>query len=422
MKRLCNLGMLLAALVSVTATTALADEATDWNVIMFQAALHATPVPSTPLVMSRNAAIVQTAVYEAVNGSQRRDAAFHVQPAALPGASARAAAVQAAYASLSKLYSSQQAMLDQRRAASLAAIATGAAAERSVSIARGIMWGQSVADAIWSWRSTDGFAPAPPPFTGGPALGEWRPTPPLFLPGAGPQFAYMTPWVILSPDQFQPAGPPALDSARYAMDFFETKSKGDIASSSRTDDETTAARFWAASTASYYWDTVAISLSNQRRTSLLENARLLALVNVAMADAAIACWEAKYHYVFWRPVTAIPLADTDGNSDTIADPSWTPLLVTPNHPEYPSGHSTVSGAAAAVLANYFGEVTSFSVDSDVMTDVIRSFPNFTAALNEIKNARIFAGIHFRSACDDGQVVGNLVAQYVMDHAFGQLRR
>jgi hypothetical protein len=407
----------LAAFAVFIPATALADEVTDWNRIMFQAALHATPAATSPLVMTRNAALVEVAVYDAVNGIQRRYAPLHVQPAAPPGASIRAAAVQAAYAILSRLYSSQQSMLDNERTASLVAIASGAAAANSVSIARGVAWGQYVADAIWTWRSTDGFAPPPTPFMGGLNVGEWRPTPPGFLAGAGPQFAYMTPWVILSPSQFRPLGPPALDSARYTADFQETKSMGSISSTLRSADQTIAAQFWAASTASFYWNTIAVSLGADRHSTLSENARLLALLNVAMADAAIACWEAKYHYVAWRPVTAIPLADTDGNSDTIADPGWTPLLVTPNHPEYPSGHSTVSGAAAIVLADYFGEATSFSVGSDVMTGVIRSFPNFSAALSEIKDARIFAGIHYRTACDDGQDVGIAAAQYIMSNSF-----
>lgn len=417
MKKIGKFGFFLAALAVFIPATALGDEVTDWNRIMFQAALHATPAATSPLVMGRNAAMVEVAVYDAVNGIQHRYTPLHVQPAAPPGASVRAAAVQAAYAILSRLYSSQQSTLDNERTASLAAIASSAAAANSVSIARGVAWGQHVADAIWTWRSADGFTPPPAAFLGGTGVGQWRPTPPGFLAGAGPQFAYMTPWVILSPSQFRPLGPPALDSARYTADFQETKSMGSILSTLRSADQTIAAQFWAASTASYYWDKIAISLGADRHSTLSENARLLALLNVAMADAAIACWEAKYHYVAWRPVTAIPLADTDGNSDTIADPGWTPLLVTPNHPEYPSGHSTVSGAAATVLADYFGEATSFSVGSDVMTGVVRSFPNFSAALSEIKDARIFAGIHYRTACDDGQDVGIAAAQYVMSNSF-----
>ena len=415
MKNIRVLGFLLVAWASLLTTAARADEVTDWNRIMFAAALQAVP-PTSPLVMGRNAAIVQASVFDAVNGIERRYSAIHVQPAAPPGASRRAAAVQAAYAALVRLYPSQQTALAQQLQASLAAIASGAAAEHSVSIARGIAWGQAVADAIWAWRSTDGFSPAPPPVTGGTAVGEWRPTPPAFLPGAGPQFAGMTPWVILSPSQFRPLGPPALDSARYTTDFLETKSMGSFSSSIRTADQTLASLFWNASTASYYWDTIAISLGAQRHNTLSENARLLALLNVAMADAAIACWEAKYHYLFWRPVTAIPLAATDGNDDTTADPAWTPLFSTPAHPEYPSGHSTVSSAAATVLSDYFGEATSFSVGSDVMVGVVRSFPNFTAALAEIVDARVFAGIHFRSACNDGQAIGAGVGQYVVSNA------
>jgi membrane-associated phospholipid phosphatase len=415
MKNIRVLGFLLVAWASLLTTAARADEVTDWNRIMFAAALQAVP-PTSPLVMGRNAAIVQASVFDAVNGIERRYSAIHVQPAAPPGASRRAAAVQAAYASLVRLYPSQQTALTQQLQASLAAIASGAAAEHSVSIARGIAWGEAVADAIWAWRSTDGFSPAPLPFTGGTAVGEWRPTPPAFLPGAGPQFAGMTPWVILSPSQFRPLGPPALDSARYTTDFLETKSMGSFSSSIRTADQTLASLFWNASTASYYWDTIAISLGAQRHNTLSENARLLALLNVAMADAAIACWEAKYHYLFWRPVTAIPMAATDGNDDTTADPAWTPLFATPAHPEYPSGHSTVSSAAATVLSDYFGEATSFSVGSDVMVGVVRSFPNFTAALAEIVDARVFAGIHFRSACNDGQAIGAGVGQYVVSNA------
>jgi membrane-associated phospholipid phosphatase len=200
----------------------------------------------------------------------------------------------------------------------------------------------------------------------------------------------------------------------------------------RTADQTIYSWFWAQSTAAYLWNHVADSLLErgdrdddedddsgrwgERRNSLLESARVLALLDLAMADAAIACWEAKYHYVFWRPVTAIPLGDTDGNPATTADPSWMPLFATPAHPEYPSGHSTVSGAAAAVLASFFGEKRHFTMDNDLLIGVTRSFRSFSQALDEVKNARIFAGIHFRSACDDGQTTGIQVANYVLDNA------
>jgi hypothetical protein len=400
-------------LATMPAAFGLANEVGDWNRAMLQAALVAG---SSPLVIGRVGAIVQASVFDAVNGIEGRYTPIHVEPAALPGASRRAAAVQAAYGALVHAYPAQSATLEARRSSSLADIASGSAAESSESIARGIEWGQTVADAIWTWRSTDGFAPPPPPFTGGNAVGQWRPTPPAFAAGAGPQFAYMTPWVIETPSQFHPPGPPALTSARYTADYNETKSMGRVDSALRTSDQTLFSRFWNASTANYFWDTIAVGLAEERNLSLSETARLLALVNVAVADAAIGCWEGKYAYVFWRPVTAIPLGGTDGNDDTTEDLSWTPLFATPAHPEYPSGHSCVSGAAGRVLADYFGDDTSFSIGSDVMLGVTRNFGSFSSALEEIKNARVFAGIHFRSACDDGQTLGVSVGNYILDHA------
>lgn len=425
-----HLFLLSVAIFLVISSIVRADDITDWNQHMLRAG---TVGGTSPLVMSRVAAIVQASVFDAVNGIDRKYAPVHVPPGGPAGASRRAAVVEAAYTALVALYPAQKTTFDARLAVSLTAIASDPN-ETSTGIASGIAWGRAAANGILSWRATDGFTPAPPPFLGGTAVGQWRPTPPAFLPGAGPQFAYMTPWVISTPSQFRPNGPPDLTSTRYAADFNETKTMGSISSATRTSDETIYAFFWAASTATYLWNNVADLLierreddrgegndsgrwgSHDHRNSLLENARLLALLDLAMADAAIACWEAKYHYVFWRPVTAIPLAASDGNPATDPDPSWMPLFATPAHPEYPSGHSTVSGAAAVVLASFFGERTHFTVDNDLLIGVTRSFRSFSDALDEVKNARIFAGIHFRSACDDGQAVGINVANWVLDNA------
>lgn len=425
-----HLFLLSVAIFLVISSIVRADDITDWNQHMLRAG---TVGGTSPLVMSRVAAIVQASVFDAVNGIDRKYAPVHVPPGGPAGASRRAAVVEAAYTALVALYPAQKTTFDARLAVSLTAIASDPN-ETSTGIASGIAWGQAAANGILSWRATDGFTPAPPPFLGGTAVGQWRPTPPAFLPGAGPQFAYMTPWVISTPSQFRPNGPPDLTSTRYAADFNETKTMGSISSATRTSDETIYAFFWAASTATYLWNNVADLLierreddrgegndsgrwgSHDHRNSLLENARLLALLDLAMADAAIACWEAKYHYVFWRPVTAIPLAASDGNPATDPDPSWMPLFATPAHPEYPSGHSTVSGAAAVVLASFFGERTHFTMDNDLLIGVTRSFRSFSDALDEVKNARIFAGIHFRSACDDGQAVGINVANWVLDNA------
>ena len=408
----------LATFAGDFATSARADVVTDWNKIMFEAAL--VPPATSPLVMSRNAAIVQAAVFDAVNGIERQYTPILVSAEAPKKASIRAAAIQAAYAILVRLYPGQKSFLDEKRAASLAALASATAAEKSAWITRGTEWGQTVADALWAARSTDSFTPAPPPFMGGMAVGQWRPTPPAMASGAGPQFAYMTPWVIQSPSQFRPEGPPALNSARYLADFNETRSKGNASSLTRTADQTIACLFWNGSSANSFWNGVAVTLATERNLTQLNNARLLALLNLAIADAAIACWEAKYHYVFWRPITAIPLAETDDNPDTTADACWAPLFATPAHPEYPSGHSSLSGAAAAVLANQFGNATTFTVKSDVMPGVVRSFSSFSSALEEVKEARIFAGIHFRKACDDGQATGQAVATYVLGHALRPL--
>jgi membrane-associated phospholipid phosphatase len=389
-----------------------ADEVSDWNQHMLHAALVAN---TSPPVTTRIGALVQTAVFDAVNGIERRYEPIYVTDPAPRGASRRAAAVQAAYTMLVHIFPSQKADFDAELASSLEDLMEGSETENDQSVLRGINWGQSVADTIWTWRSKDGFSPSPPPFLGGNAVGEWRPTPPAFAPGAVPQFATMTPWGISAPWQFRPDGPPALTSDKWASDYNESKSMGSISSTVRTADQTLFAKFWNASTVTYYWNTVALSLAAEHNLTLSENARVLALLNVAVADAVIACWDAKYHFVAWRPITAIRLGDTDGNPNTVVDAGWTPLLITPPHPEYPSGHSTTSGAAATVLAHFFGEDSSFTADSDVMLGVTRSFSSFSAALDEIANARVYGGIHFRSACVDGLVTGQRVANYILEN-------
>jgi hypothetical protein len=394
-----------------------ADEVTDWNQVLYNAALVAK---TSPLVVVRVAAITEVSVFDAVNGIDRRFTPIHVQERGPRGACVRAAAIQAAYASLVRLYPDQKSTFDQKRAESFAALRDHSHRDFR-SVWAGIEWGQKVADAIWNWRSTDGFSQTLPPFEGGSAIGEWRRTPPALMPGALQQMASMETWVIQSHDQFRPInGPNALSSAQYAQDFNEVKTMGSVSSSTRSADQTLAAQFWGnSSSPGYFWNHVALSLLGRDDRSLVKNARFFALLNVAMADAIIAAWDVKYHFVSWRPITAIALADQDGNPATEADLSWAPLLVTPPFPEYVSAHSSVSSAAAAVLADRFGNDIPFTVSSDV-TDVTRRFTSFSAALDEIRSARVNAGIHFRTACTDGQVLGTDVANYVLEHSF--LRR
>jgi hypothetical protein len=398
----------LSVLVLVASEAATADEITYWNQVMILATLAApeTPAPLTPRVT----AMVQAAVFDAVNGVDRHYASIYVPAAAAPGTSKRAAAVQAAYAMLVNLYPAQKATFDQRRTDSL-----GAITDSNDAVQQGLSWGQSVADQIWAWRSNDGFSDAPPPYLGGTQPGQWRPTPPAMAPGLAPQLATTMPWVIRSPSQFRPQGPVAMTSDQYTADFDEVSRMGGATNSARTADQTVYATFWAAGNPPDYWDPVAISLAAQHHFSMSKTARLLALVHLAMADAAIGCFDAKYTYSWWRPITAIQLGDTDGNDATTPDPAWSPLIVTPPFPEYPSAHSCISGAAGRILSQSFGEETSFNVVSDAMPGVTRTFHSFSAALEEVKNARVFGGIHFRTACVDGTALGIAVADYVMSH-------
>jgi hypothetical protein len=434
MRKLLTISAIALAISSAGINSARADEVTDWNQTLFRSAVIAA---TSPLNMSRVGALVQAAVFDAVNGIDRRYTPIHVAPNAPAGASRRAAVVQAAYVMLGKHYgtgglftTTQQGILNARRDVALALINED---ESAAAVASGIAWGQQVADAIWTWRSTDGFNLNPPVFMGSTAIGQWRPT--LSAPAAGtstpgvgyPQYFNMPTWSGASPSQFDPGPPPALTSARYLADYNETKTMGSQNSALRTTDQTVGALFWNSSTASYLWNHLALSLIDarhrdesddgpgNRRKTLLQNARLLATLNLAMADAAIGCWTAKYTYTFWRPITAI--REDDGNPATAQDTSWSPLFATPAHPEYPSGHSCVSGAAAAVLANEFGPRTPISIESDTMIGVTREFHSFKRALEDVKNARIFAGIHFRSATEAGTTLGAGVANYVLEHLF-----
>jgi PAP2 superfamily protein len=415
----CTFLASLAVLATPFAATAAvpADPVLEWIGIMNDTTLTAK---TNPLYSTRVVALVSASVFDAVNGIDTRFQPLHVKPNAPHNASQRAAAIQAAYVILVHLFPDQKDALGGKRDASLAALGS---VEKPNSINAGIAWGQTVADAIWAWRLADGFSPAPPPFVGvlgflssPTSIGVWRPTPTGNATGAGPQFASMTPWALLRPSQFRPAPPLDLTSVEYAADVNETKLRGN-SKSTVTDDRNTAF-FWAGNTP-LYWNRIASELSAERNLTLTENAHLFALLNISMGDAGIACWDAKYRYVFWRPITAIRNADVDGNPATDVDPTWTPVLDattgTPAHPEYPSGHSTVSGAAAFVLAAEFGENTSFSVTSETGPGT-RHFANFSDATSQIADARVFAGIHFRTACIRGNLVGRAVAGYVSGHA------
>jgi hypothetical protein len=424
MRRTALLGILmpvsvvLAGIAPVTGNglaTVQADHASmvvDWNLTMLSIFASVNlPAP----VASRDGAIVQAAVFDAVNGIEPRYTAIHVAPTAPRGASRDAAAANAAYTALVSLLG-QKTSLDAALQASLATI-TEDEADDSQSIAEGLAWGKTVADDIIAWRSGDGFAAQPPTYTFGTALGDWQPTPDVNgVPGSGPpkfrSLATTVPFALTSPSQFRPTGPPALTSARYAQDYNEVKSLGSKTGSTRLTFQTQTAVFWQVDTPLAMWDRVADTLAEHHSNSLLENARTLALVNLALADATIAIWDAKNAFNTWRPVTAINTVGGFGNSATTPELGWLPLLATPYFQEYPSAHSGVSSAAASVLASIFGEDTTFTVTSAGLPGVVRSFNRFSDAVAQVADARVYAGFHFRFSCDDAIQMGEQVASQV----------
>jgi hypothetical protein len=367
---------------------------------------------TSPNVTSRIVALVSASVFDAVNGIEPRFRPLRVRADAPHHASQSAAAIQAAYAILLNLYPAQSGMLTTRRNASLTALAL---TEKAESIAAGVAWGQTVADAIWTSRLTDGFAPPPPPFLGAPNVGVWRPTPPANASGATPQIATMTPWVLRRPSQFRLPPPLALNSPEYAADLNEVKVMGTLSGSVRTQDQSELALFWALNTP-LAWNRIAAQLSAGRGLTLAENAHLFAFLNLSLSDALIACWDTKYRYVFWRPITAIRAGLTPADAEPLWEPWLDTLTGTPAHPEYPSAHSSMSGAAAFILAAAFGENTDFSVTSEVRPGTTRSFHNFSNATAEIADARVFGGIHFRTSCVRANTLGRAVADYVSRHA------
>jgi hypothetical protein len=410
--------VLLVALLGstpVAVSAATPDPVLEWIGVMNNAVIAGGTAPN---VTSRIVALVSASVFDAVNGIKPRFRTLRARPDAPHNASQSAAAIQAAYAILLNLYPAQSGMLTTRRNASLTALAL---TEKAESIAAGVAWGQTVADAIWASRLTDGFAPTPPPFLGvlgivgaQGAVGAWRPTPPANAPGATPQIATMTPWVLTRPSQFRLPPPLSLNSPEYAADLNEVKVMGTLSGSMRTQDQSELALFWALNTP-LAWDRIAAQISTARGLTLTENAHLFAVLNLSLSDSLIACWDSKYRYVFWRPITAIRAGLTPAD----ADPLWEPWLDstsgTPAHPEYPSAHSSMSGAAAFILAAAFGENTDFSLTSEVRPGT-RSFHNFSDAVAEIADARVFGGIHFRTSCVRANTLGRSVADYVSRHA------
>jgi hypothetical protein len=405
-----------ALLVSLLTLTLLrpspsrADVVTDWNA----AALNAIRADKTPPPKaSRSLAMLHASIYDAINGIDRRYESYVVPSAVPASASRQAAASAAAHRVLVSVYPALAAVFDQLHLQILATL------RDSPQKAAGLAWGESVADQILAWRAGDGAdAAVAAPVAG--TFSDWVPTPPANAAYLLPQWGQLTPFTMTEHAQFRPPGPPPLASSEWAGAFSEVKALGGATDSTRTAEQTLIALFWAdgagTETPPGHWNTIAHSVAAAQGNTLEENARLFALLNLAMADAAIACWDAKYTFHFWRPVTAIRNADLDDNDATQPDPSWTSFIVTPPFPDYTSGHSTFSGAAATVLALFYGtDQIGFTTGSDFLPGVLRSFDSFSAAADEAAISRLYGGIHFRFSNEAGLQAGLRIGEWTSTH-------
>jgi len=389
-------------LASSIGSPANADVVTDWN----NAALDAIRAGRTaPPIASRSLAILHVSIYDAVNGIARTYEPYLVQGNVAASASREAAASAAAHETLVNLFPANASTFDALHAAILAGIPNGP--QKTA----GIVWGEFVASQILAARTNDGWnATVPPP--GGSGPGVWVPTPPAFLPYLLPQWGFVAPFAMSSSSQFRPPGPPSLDSQRYAADYNEVKELGALVGSTRTPEQTEIALFWAdgagTETPPGHWNSIAQILAEARGNTLEQSARLFALLNIAMADAAICAWDAKYIFHFWRPVTAIAFAEPELH--------WMSFIVTPPFPDYVSGHSTFSAAAATVLPLFYGtEDLPFTIGSDFLPGVYRSFLTCIDAAEEAAASRIYGGIHFRSASEDGAEAGISIGAWTYSH-------
>jgi hypothetical protein len=412
----------IPALLAVTISPLRGDEVTKWNQIASQA----------PLWEDRIYLLTHLAIHDALNTIERRYERYVLQMGPVPQASPEVAVAAAAYTVLSDQFKrleaygfpTQQPVLDAAYASSLASFPDGQPKRSAVGV------GTAAAAAILNLRANDGWFDQPledAAYPQGTSPGEYRFTPPFNFTFA-PKFGTMPTFALQSSHQFRPGAPDPITSDRYTRDFNEIKTLGgDGVStfSSRTAEQTDIALFWVEGSGNVIWNRLAGNVPAVRRLNLWDNARLFALMNLALVDGYIACWDAKYHYNFWRPVTAIREADTDGNPATTADPHWTPLVETPPIPEYDSGHAVAGSAAATVLRRFFGEdnIAFFACSMSLPagnrcndpSPVRRFFTSFSQAARESGLSRIYVGFHFRNSVDEGMKHGQKVAEYVFDH-------
>ena len=397
-----------------------ADAVLDWHEIAVNTISTASPPRPGP-VGFLDMAVVQAAVYDAVQAIDGKFKPYHVQIAEASG-SPEAAAAKAAHDVLVSIFPAQGASLD---ATYLDYLAKKGLAESDP----GIAVGQTAAAGILARRANDGRVPnpLPPPFTGENAIGMWRPTtsyqpppPPSGAPMATPWLGAVPCFTLQSGDQFRAKPPPALTSQQYATNYNEVKALGAQSNSTRTPEQTDLAYFYAGKSGNNFvlWHRALRNVAAAHVNNIADSARLLALANLAMADAVITVWDSKKHYVLWRPVTAIQEGEKDGNGTTAGDPSWQPFLNTPPYPDYTSGANGVTGALTRSLALFFGkDDMTFTVTSDYSEPPkkTRNYNRFSDMASDMVNVRIYHGIHFRFADEASREQGTKVADWVFGH-------
>ena len=402
-----NTSLTLPATRSTTHLPAQAsDVIVEWN--QQAAALSLRPTPAlAPVQQTRVMAIFQLAVHDAVNGITGEYETYLSPPSPPENASPVAAAIAAAHCALKQLFPGNDTILDERYTNSLSAYGLSPADP-------GISFGCSAAAAILAVRANDHSSEAQfaydAPEAGAPGVWVRLNNAPALLPGWG----NVTPFVLRSSSQFRPEAPPALDSEQYAKDYNEIKAIGVNSGSNRSSTQSQIALFWRASPTAI-WNPVLTQLVQTRNFTLSESARLYALFYLASADASIACWEAKYHYNFWRPQPAIINGEFDGNDATAGNGAWQPFVGTPPHPEYPSGHTTNSSAMAKILTSEFDDTPGVPIVVTV-SGLTRQWSSLSEAVQEVIDARVYSGIHFRNSDEVGARMGRQVAQFVSKHA------
>ena len=403
---------------SLTAVPVLAQNAiTQWNEIgTTQARASTAPGAATPGGTGLYMAYVELAAYNAVVAIEGRYEPYKVHLGAKRGASPDAAAVEAAYRMLLHLLPDRSDPLTQAYDASMAAIPDGDAKEDGKTV------GQDSANQLISLRTGDGLGvPYPYTFPSSPVPGVWILTPGATAP-ATPWVGQVRPFTFEDPSRYRPDGPPpALNSPEWARDYNLTKTLGAVNSTLRTPAQTEIGLFWTEHPGQQYGAMFRL-LAQQENLSLLKTARLMAMVYTSWADSFIGCFNGKYYYSFWRPVTAIRNGDIDGNPDTVADPSWTPLAITPAHPEYPSAHGCVTGGVSTALESFFGtphiKLTLFSS----VTNTTHQFNNTHDLQREVFWARIYTGFHYHHSMVQGFLLGYRTAHHVTQEYFERIRK